>query len=123
MPRKRPPMPSRPELLRADPRESVVIPGRCQVGERPAEDVLVTDLNAKGCCLRGNSIGVTKTEPVQLWLGDAGPVAAKLRWVRKGSLGLAFESALADEILQPLLDAPMPPIPSNVVPLKRRAAD
>ena len=55
-------------------------------------------------------------------LGDAGPVAAKLRWVRKGSLGLAFESALEDEILQPLLAMPAEPVLSNVVPLKRRAA-
>ena len=114
-------MPSRPELLRADPRESVVIPGRCQVGERAAEEVLVTDLSARGCRLRGNSIGVTKAEPVQLWLGETGPVAARLKWIKKGSIGLAFESPLDEDVLQPLLDAPAPPAPSNVVPLRRRA--
>ena len=108
-------------MLRGAPRESVIIPGRCQVGERPAEEVLVTDLSARGCRLRGNSIGVTKTEPVQLWLGDHGPIAARLKWVKKGSLGLAFETPLDEEVLQPLLDAPVPPVPSNVVPLKRRA--
>ena len=107
-------------MLRTGPRESVIIPGQCQVGERPVEDVLVTDLSARGCRLRGNSIGVTKTEPVQLWLGDAGPIAAKLKWVKKGSLGLAFESALDEDVLQPLLDMPAPPVPSNVVPLRKR---
>ncbi len=105
-------------MLRAGPRESVIIPGKCQVGERPAEEVLVTDLSARGCRLRGNSIGVTKTEPVQLWLGDAGPIAARLKWVKKGSIGLAFESALDDAFLQPLLDAPAPPVPANVVHLR-----
>ena len=108
-------------MLRGAPRESVIIPGQCQVGERAVEEVLVTDLSARGCRLRGNSIGVTKTEPVQLWLGDHGPIAARLKWVKKGSLGLAFETPLDEEVLQPLLDAPVPPVPSNVVPLTRRA--
>jgi hypothetical protein len=119
MPRKPAKILPRIDMLRAGPRESVIIPGKCQVGDRLAEEVLVTDLSAKGCRLRGNSIGVTKTEPVQLWLGDAGPIAAKLKWVKKGSLGLAFEAALDEAVLQPLLDAPAPPVPSNVVPLKR----
>ena len=112
----------RSDMLRAGARAAVIIAGRCQVGERPAEDVLVTDLSARGCRLRGNSIGVTKTEPVQLWLGDAGPFAARLKWVKKGSIGFAFESPLDAEVLQPLLDAPAPPVLSNVVPLRKRAA-
>ena len=119
--RKRPNILPRTDLLRGGPRKPVVIPGRCQVGEREAEDVLVTDLSAMGCRLRGNSIGVTKTEPVQLWLGDGGPIAAKLKWVKKGSLGLAFESPLDEAVLQPLLDAPVPPAPSNVVHLRHRS--
>jgi hypothetical protein len=121
MPRKRTKILPRADMLRAGPRASVIIPAQCQVGERPAEDVLVTDLSARGCRLRGNSIGVTKAEPVQLWLGEAGTVVARLRWIKGGSLGLAFETALDDTILQELLDAPAPPIPSNVVPLSRRA--
>ena len=120
MPRKRPNILPRTDLLRAGPRESVIIPGKCQVGDRLIEEVLVTDLSAQGCRLRGNSIGVTKTEPVQLWLGDAGPIAARLKWVKKGSIGLAFESALDEAFLQPLLDAPVPPVPSNVVHLRKR---
>jgi hypothetical protein len=122
MAKKRTAILQRTDTLRTGPRESVIISGQCQVGERPIEDVLVTDLSARGCRLRGNSIGVTKTEPVQLWLGDAGPIAAKLKWVKKGSLGLAFESALDDDMLQPLLAMPASPAPSNVVPLRRRPA-
>lgn len=108
-------------MLRAGPRASVIIPGKCQVGERPAEEVLITDLSATGCRLRGNSIGVTKTEPVQLWLGDGGPIPAKLKWVKRGSLGLAFEAPLDEAVLQPLLDAPVPPVPSNVVHIRHRS--
>ena len=108
-------------MMRGSPRESVIIPGRCQVGERAAEEVLVTALSARGCRLRGNSIGVTKAAPVQLWLGEIGPIAARLKWVKKGSIGFAFDVPLDEDVLRPLLDAPVPPVSSNVVPLKRRA--
>ena len=120
MPRKRPNILPRTDALRAGPRANVIIPGKCQVGDRLVEEVLVTDLSAMGCRLRGNSIGVTKTEPVQLWLGDAGPFAARLKWVKKGSIGLAFEAALDEAFLRPLLAAPVPPVPSNVVHLRHR---
>lgn len=110
------------DALRGATREPVVIAGTCQIGEQAVEDVLVTDLSARGCRLRGNSVGVTKTEPVQLWLGDAGPFAARLKWVKKGSLGLGFETALDEAFLDKLLSAPAAPIPSNVVPLRRRSA-
>ena len=121
MPRKPAKILARTETLRAEPRESVIISGKCQVGDRLAEEVLVTDLSAKGCRLRGNSIGVTKAERVLLWVGDFGPLGAQLKWVKKGSLGFAFEAPLGEDLLRLLLDAPAPPVPSNVVPLKRRA--
>jgi len=71
--------------------------------------------------LRGSSVGVTKLEPVRLWLGEVGPVAAKLKWLKKGSLGLAFEMPLEENILRGLVEAPAAPIPSNVIPLGRRS--
>jgi hypothetical protein len=108
------------EALRTGSRESVIIAGTCQVGERPPEAVLVTDLSSRGCRLRGDSIGVTKSEPVQLWLGDAGPIPAKLKWVKRGSIGLAFDNSLDEKLLEDLLAAPMAPAPSNVVPLRKR---
>lgn len=119
--RKRPQMLARSDALRGGARETVVIQGTCRIGERPAEDVLVTDLSAGGCRLRGNSVGVTKTEAVELWVAGTGPIAAKLKWLKQGSVGLAFDTPLADEVLQPLLDAPAAAAPSNVVPLRRRS--
>ena len=112
----------RTEIVRGGPRQSVVIPGRCQVGERPVEDVLVTDLGADGCRMRGSSVGVTKLEPIRLWLGDVGPVAARLKWLKQGSLGLLFEAPLEESLLRQLLEAPALPHPSDVVPLSRRSA-
>lgn len=117
---KRPPLLQRTEASRGGPRQSVVIPGRCQVGERAIEDVLITDLGADGCRLRGSSVGVTKVEPIRLWLGELGPLAARLKWLKKGSLGLAFETPLEDAVLDRLLESTSPASASNVVPLRRR---
>ena len=111
---------ARADALRTGSRESVVISGTCQLGERPAEAVLVTDLSARGCRLQSDSIGVTKSEPVQLWFADAGPITAKLRWVKQGSLGLAFDVALDQKLLEKLFAHPFEPAPDNVVPLKKR---
>ena len=111
----------RTDVPRGGPREAVIIRGRWQVGGRPAEDVLITDLGSDGCRLRASSVGVTKLEPVQLWLDEFGPVSARLRWVKKGSLGLAFEEPLNDAVLRQLVEAPAAPVPSNVVPLARRS--
>jgi hypothetical protein len=120
MARKRAKILPNPEAARTATREPVVIPGTCRIGERPAEDVLVLDIGANGCRLRGNSLGVTKSEPVELRIGDIGPVAAKLRWVKKGSLGVKFDAPIGDEALQKLYDTPWPA--PNVVPLRRRSA-
>ena len=116
---KRPRTLSRSEVPRAELRDSVAISGTFQVGERPIEDVLVTDLSADGCRLNGNSVGVTKSEPMRLWLGEYGPIAARLKWLKQGSLGLAFDAVLDEAVLRQLHAMPAPP--SNVVPLKRSA--
>ena len=110
---------SRTEVPRTGPRDSVAISGTFQVGERLVEDVLVTDLSADGCRLHGNSVGVTKSEPMQLWVGEIGPIGARLKWLKQGSLGLAFDTALDEAVLQQLHALPAPP--SNVIALKRSA--
>ena len=119
---KRPPLTWRTDSLRNGGREPVVIAGTCKIGDRAVEDVLLTDLSAEGCQLRGNSIGVSKSEPVQLWLGEVGPIAARLNWLKKGSIGLTFDVPMAESVLQQLHDAPSAPAPSNVVQLKKRSA-
>jgi hypothetical protein len=94
MTRKRGHLLPRPDTER-DRRASVAIDGTCRIGERPAEDVVVTDLGLSGCCLRGTWLGVTKADPLTLHIGDVGPLAAKLKWARRGSLGVAFDEPLA----------------------------
>lgn len=98
------------------PTHPVLIAGTCQVGERQAEDVLVTEINAGDCQLRLTSIGVTKGEPFILRLGGEAPIAGRLRWVKRGIVGVAFDTPLDDAVLQRLRAfAP----PSNIVALRR----
>ena len=55
-------------------------------------------------------------DEVELWLGDAGPVAARLKWVKRGSFGVEFDTPLAAEVLERLAAADPTP---NVLPLRR----
>jgi hypothetical protein len=107
---------NRPEKERAEGRTAVSIPGRCRAGDRDFQDVLVMDLAAGGCRLLGLSVGVTKNDPLELWLGEVGPVSAQLKWVKRGSLGVEFASPLEDEVLERLADVDAKP---NVLPMRR----
>jgi hypothetical protein len=107
---------NRPEKERADERTAVSISGRCRAGDRDIQEVLVMDLAKQGCRLLGLSVGVTKNDALELWLGEVGPVAARLKWVKRGSLGVEFATPLEAEVLERL--ATTDPAP-NVLPLRR----
>jgi hypothetical protein len=66
--------------------------------------------------VRTEAIGVTRSEPLQLWLGDVGPIAGKLKWTKGGALGVLFDAPLDQSTLEALLAAGEPP--SNVIPLR-----
>ena len=107
---------TRSETVRSGDRNSVTMNGRCQVGDRPEQDVDVMDLDPHGCRLRGGTVGVTKTEPLKIWLGPFGPVAAHLKWAKRGSVGIGFDEPLAPGVVEGL---PRDPPTSSVVALRR----
>lgn len=97
-------------------RRRVTIEGRCGFGGREPKDVLVTDLGETGCRLQVNAVGVSKAEPLALWLGETGPIAGRLEWTRGGSLGVSFESPLTADALEALYETSRL---ATVVPLRR----
>lgn len=108
---------------RAGSRDLVSIDGRCRVGDGAEEAISVLDLDRGGCRVRGITVAMTKADPLQVWLGPVGPVAARLRWVKRGAAGLRFEEPLAEEDLERAAEAGVAPPAegSNVVTLRRRA--
>jgi hypothetical protein len=96
-------------------RRHVAIEGRCSIGGREAQDVMVTDLDLTGCRMRANAIGVIKAEPLKLWFGATGPIDGKLEWTKGGALGVSFEAPLETEMLDTLYKASLL---TNVVPLR-----
>lgn len=62
---------------------------------------------------------MTRGGPVQLWLGSVGPLAARLRWVKNGSAGLAFEAPLGEDALAEARASAAWVAPSRVLPLRR----
>jgi hypothetical protein len=83
-------------LKRAEvPRESRMptrMVGQCSLRGGAAEDVLVVDLTPHGCRLLGLSAAVSRDAPLTLWLGTAGPITGKLKWAKKASVGVAFDT-------------------------------
>lgn len=106
------------EAPRKGDRDALALDGRCRVGDGEPREVRVTDLDAHGCQIRGLSIGVTKSDPLELWLGAASPVAARLRWAKNGALGIAFDEPLDEAVLGQVREAEAR---STVVPLRRKA--
>ena len=96
------------------------ISGRCRAGDRDIQEVLVMDLASQGCRVLGLSVGVTKSDPLELWLGELGPVAARLKWVKRGSLGVEFDTPLDVDVLEGLAAADPKP---NVLPMRRSRAE
>jgi hypothetical protein len=111
---------NRPMERRADERTAVHLAGRCRAGERDLQDVLVTDLGSTGCRMLGLSAGVTKSDRLELWLGESGPFAARLKWAKRGLLGVEFDRPLDPALLESLANAVAEP---NVVPMRRSRAD
>jgi hypothetical protein len=109
----------RTENPRTASRHRVSIAGRLGIGERPAADILVTDLGPKGCSLQGDAVGVTRAIPLTLWLGEVGPIAGKLKWAKAGSLGVMFDDPLDDDAVRALFEAATR---DKVVPLRPEAA-
>ncbi len=81
--------------------------------------MLVTDLGPRGCSLQGDAVGVTRSEPLTLWLGEVGPIAGKLKWAKAGSLGVLFDDPLDEEVVGKLHDAAEL---AKVVPLRAEPA-
>jgi hypothetical protein len=111
---------NRPERERVDARTAVSLSGRCRAGDREVRDVLVMDLGPHGCRLLGLSVGVTKSDPLELWLAEEGPFAARLKWVKRGSLGVEFDTPLEADVVERLANADPAP---NVLPMRRSRAD
>jgi hypothetical protein len=119
----RPKLATRYSGPRASDRDFVSLEGRCCVGEGEMERISVLDLDARGCRVKGITAAVTKVDVVQMWLGELGPLTARLRWAKRGSAGLAFDTALSDAELEAVKRTAMPAPSPQVVPLRRRLID
>jgi len=106
----------RREHGRDSARRPVMIPATCQVGDRDAEEVLLTDISTDGRRVELVSIGVTRAAPIVLCIGGEAPVTGRLAWIRQGSLGVTFDAPL-DEPTVARLGELTPD--TNVVPLRR----
>jgi len=106
---------------RAEGRDFVSLEGRCIVGEGSAEPITILDLDPRGCRVKGISAALTKSDLLLLWLGEVGPVRARLRWAKRGSAGVAFDAPLGEAELDRIKATALPVAAPQVLPMRRRA--
>ena len=106
---------------RAGSRDFVSLEGTCSVGDAEAERIAVLDLDTGGCRVKGITAAVTKSDRLQVWLGAVGPIEGRLRWVKRGSAGIAFAEPLSDSDLEAAKRTAAPAPTAEVIPLRRRA--
>lgn len=116
---KRPKLATRYTGPRSGARDSVSLEARCRVADGTESTVAVLDLDAGGCRVRGIATAVTKGAPVEFWLGTVGPVVGRLRWLKQGSAGFAFDAALTELELEEARASAGWTAPPRVVPLRR----
>jgi hypothetical protein len=105
---------------RAGSRDCVSLEGRCRVGEGNVLAITVLDLDAKGCRAKGVTAAVTKDDLLLVWLGEIGPVGGRLRWAKRGSVGIAFDPPLKDAEVAAMKQTAVPAPLAEVIPLRRR---
>jgi hypothetical protein len=113
---KRPKLGERGESDRTSDRDQVRIPCICRIGEQAPEAAFITDISTDGCRLLAVSVGVTRSAPVALQVGEEAPVAGRLQWIKHASLGVAFDPPLAADVVERMSALVAP---TNVIPLKR----
>ena len=95
--RKRPKLATHYDGPRAGSRDLVSLDGRCRIGDADEEDIVVLDLDRRGCRVRGIMRAVSKGDPIFLTIGPVGPIEARLRWMKRGLAGLKILTPLSDE--------------------------
>ncbi|ANY18751.1 hypothetical protein A6F68_00216 [Tsuneonella dongtanensis] len=103
---------------RAGEREQVSFDAQCSVASGAEFPVAVLDLDTRGCRVRGINSAVTKNQQVALRLGST-TVTARLRWLKRGSAGLAFDEPLDEATLVAARAGQTDKSTSRVVPLRR----
>lgn len=104
---------------RAGERDVVSLEASCRVADGDETAVSVLDLDARGCRVHGITAAVTKGAHVALRLGTSATVEARLRWVKRGSAGLAFVVPLTDSDLGEIRESAARSVHSRVIPLRR----
>jgi hypothetical protein len=63
---------------------------------------------------------LTKTDPLQIWLGEVGPIAGRLRWAKRGSVGIVFDLPLDEGEVATIKQSAAPAAQAEVIQLRRR---
>lgn len=75
--------------------------------------MVVFDLSPAGCSITGIAAGISKNQPLLIWLGEFGPIPSTLKWAKKGVLGMAFNTPIEPDAITPLTQLQPSPAPDR----------
>ena len=84
---------------RRENRIGVELPGKCRI-DGADRQIYFSQISANGCRVRGLETSLQPDDIIEISLGPIGPIDATVRWVRDGSQGVEFASALEPEIVE-----------------------
>jgi hypothetical protein len=92
--------------IRAHKRFAVCSKVRLRKAGRRGSDGLLIELSLDGCRIShvGTSASLALGDPLTLRLQGTAPIAARIRWLREGTIGLRFERPLHIADLQGLIE-------------------
>ena len=84
---------------RREERHPVGVPGRYRRGAGIPSDVQLLDLSKSGCRFFDKFGSLKPSTELTIRIGTMGPIVAKVRWRASSYVGVSFEPALHDAIL------------------------
>ena len=89
--------------LRREERYSISAAGRYRKGTGVRYNVAITDLSEYGCQFADLVGRVEEGDAITLRVGEIGPIAATVRWVKRRQIGVRFDTPLYPSVLDHII--------------------
>ena len=67
--------------------------GSCLIGDHQ-DQIAIIEISTNGCRVRGNFANRAPGDPLQLFVGNIGPLDATIRWTKADMAGVEFRDRL-----------------------------
>jgi hypothetical protein len=95
---------------RQKPRKTLTLPGRYYTGLGKPVDVRLNDISEEGCRLGQVSTRLPAGSRLQVYVGEAGPFFAMVKWSQDGEVGVTFATPLSADDVREIKNSHVPDV-------------